>query len=158
MSSDLVTPIIMGILLGGLYALIALGLSLVFGVMKLINLAHGDLVLLSTYIAFAAMTNFGMDPILSLVISIPLFFVLGFVIQRLLLKRATVISMEAPLIITFGLSLVLQNLYQVIWSPMSRGLQASYTLSSFGAFGARIPLVYLFDFQPILLHRNYGKM
>ena len=145
------TPIVMGILLGGLYALIALGLSLVFGVMKLINLAHGDLVLLSTYIAFAAMTNLGMDPILSLVISVPVLFVLGFVLQRFLLKRATVISMEAPLIITFGLSLVLQNTYQIIWSPMSRGLQASYTLSSFSIFGARVPLVYLFDFIAALV-------
>jgi len=141
----------MGILLGGLYALIALGLSLVFGVMKLINLAHGDLVLLSTYIAFAAMTNLGMDPILSLVISIPVLFVLGFVLQRFLLKRATVISMEAPLIITFGLSLVLQNTFQIIWSPMSRGLQVSYTLSSFSIFGASVPLVYLFDFIAALV-------
>jgi len=144
--SGLATPIIMGFLLGGLYALIALGLSLVFGVMKLINLAHGDLVLLSTYTAYVVMTKLGLDPLLSLVFSIPLLFVIGFVLQRYVLKRASLISMEAPLIITFGLSLVLQNLFQIIWSPMSRGLQASYATSSFGLFGASVPLVYLFDF------------
>ena len=61
-SGDIVTPVIMGFLLGGLYALIALGLSLVFGVMRLINLAHGDLVILGSYIAYALMILLGLDP------------------------------------------------------------------------------------------------
>lgn len=136
----------MGILLGGLYALIALGLSLVFGVMKLINIAHGDLVLLSSYLAFTIMTSLGIDPILSLVIGMPVLFVVGFAIQRYLLNRAFRISMEAPLIIAFGISIILQNLYQIVWTPLSRGLTTSYALESFGVGGLRIPLVYLLDF------------
>ena len=100
---ELFTPIVMGILLGGLYALIALGLSLVFGVMKLINVAHGDLVLFGSYFAYAAMTLLGIDPILSLVLGIPILFVLGFAIQKYLMRRAFGISMEAPLIIAFGI-------------------------------------------------------
>jgi len=144
--TGLATPIAMGILLGGLYALIALGLSLVFGVMKLINIAHGDLVLLSSYLAFTIMTSLGIDPILSLVIGMPVLFVVGFAIQRYLLNRAFRISMEAPLIIAFGISIILQNLYQIVWTPLSRGLTTSYALESFGVGGLRIPLVYLLDF------------
>ncbi|OGO20694.1 MAG: hypothetical protein A2144_03510 [Chloroflexi bacterium RBG_16_50_9] len=143
---NLSTPIAMGILLGGLYALIALGLSLVFGVMKLINIAHGDLVLLSSYLAFTMMTGLGIDPIISLVIGMPVLFVVGFAIQRYLLSRAFRISMEAPLIIAFGISIILQNLYQILWTPLSRGLTTSYALESISYGALRLPLVYLLDF------------
>jgi len=78
----------MGILLGGLYAVIALGLSLVFGVVKEINIAHGDLVILGSYFGYVAMTRFGIDPILSLIAGLPLFFGIGFVMQKYLLNRA----------------------------------------------------------------------
>lgn len=148
---DITTPIMMGILLGGLYALIALGLSLVFGVMKLINVAHGDLVLFSSYFAYAALTMAGIDPILSLVMGIPLLFIMGFAIQKYLLSRAFTISMEAPLIIAFGISLVLQNFQQIVWSPMSRGLTTSYTLASFSIGGIHVPLAYLLDFVAALV-------
>jgi branched-chain amino acid transport system permease protein len=148
---DLSTPITLGILLGGLYALIALGLSLVFGVMKLINLAHGDLMLLSTYLAFTLATAWKLDPILSLVIGIPVLFGLGFIIQRYLLSRAFKISMEAPLIITFGVSIILENFYQILWSPQSRGISTSYSLLSFGIGDLHIPVVYLLDFVVALI-------
>ena len=96
---DLSAPLLRGILLGGLYVLIALGLSLVFGVMKLINVAHGDLVILGTYFAFFLMSgellghkysviaNLGIDPILSLVIVMPLLFAIGYAIQKFLMSR-----------------------------------------------------------------------
>ncbi len=100
-SGDILTPIIMGLMLGGLYALIALGLSMVFGVMELINLAHGDLVILGSYMAYALMAHLGLDPVLSLVIGIPAMFALGFGIQKYLMGRAFGISAEAPLIIAF---------------------------------------------------------
>jgi branched-chain amino acid transport system permease protein len=148
---DITTPLMMGILLGGLYALIALGLSLVFGVMKLINVAHGDLVLFSSYFAYAALTMAGVDPILSLIIGIPLLFVIGFAIQKYLLSRAFAISMEAPLIIAFGISLILQNFQQIMWSPMSRGLTTSYALASFSIGGIRVPFAYLLDFIAALV-------
>src|SRR5208283_1500580 len=98
-SGDIVTPLVMGFLLGGLYALIALGLSMVFGVMRLINLAHGDLVVLGSYGGYALMTLLGLDPVVGLLISIPLMFFLGFAIQRYLMGRAFGISSEAPLMI-----------------------------------------------------------
>jgi len=142
----LAVPITMGIMLGGLYALVALGLSIVFGVMRLINVAHGDLVLLASYLAFSIMTYLGLDPILSLVIGIPGLFFIGFFIQKYLLNRAFTISMEAPLIIAFGISIVLQNVFQIVWTPLSRGLTTSYTLKSFVMGDLYLPLVYLLDF------------
>lgn len=144
--SDLATPIVMGILLGGLYAVIALGLSLVFGVVKEINIAHGDLVILGSYFGYVAMTVFGIDPILSLIIGMPLLFGIGFAIQKYLLNRAFKISMDATLIIAFGLSLILQNTYQLIWTPMARGLTTSYALESFSVGPVHMPLIYLLDF------------
>lgn len=148
---DLSTPIVMGIMLGGLYALIALGLSMVFGVMKMINVAHGDLVILGSYIAYASMSVLGLDPIVSLVIGMPVMAIIGFCIQRYLMRRAFGISMEAPLIIAFGLSLIIQNVIQLIWSPLSRGLTTSYSLSSFKIGATSIPLAYLLDFIAALV-------
>jgi branched-chain amino acid transport system permease protein len=143
---DLTNTVIMGILLGGLYALIALGLSLVFGVMKMINVAHGDLVLFGTYFAYGVMTWLGIDPVVSLIAGVPLMFFLGFAIQRYLMSRAFGRSMEAPLLIAFGISLMLQNLQQILWTPMSKGLTTSYALDSFEAGGIHVPLAYLLDF------------
>jgi len=144
--NELATPIVMGLMLGGLYAVIALGLSLVFGVIKEINIAHGDLVILGSYFGYVAMTVFGIDPILSLIIGMPILFGIGFVIQKYLFNRAFKISMDATLIIAFGLSLILQNTYQLIWTPMARGLTTSYALESFSAGPVHVPLVYLLDF------------
>jgi branched-chain amino acid transport system permease protein len=136
----------MGILLGGLYALIALGLSLVFGVMRLINLAHGDLVILGSYGAFGLMSYLNMDPVLSLVICIPVMFALGFIIQKYLMGRAFAISAEAPLIIAFGIALIIQNTNQILWTPLSRGLNTSYSLTSFSLGKLQFPVSYLLDF------------
>jgi branched-chain amino acid transport system permease protein len=148
---NLATPLIMGVLLGGLYAVIALGLSLVFGVMKLINVAHGDLVIIGSYMAYASMSILGIDPILSLVMGIPILFFVGYVIQKYLMRRAFGISMEAPLIIAFGISLVLENLAQIIWSPLSRGLTPSYSMISFSIGSAYVPFTYLLDFIAALV-------
>ena len=144
--SDLATPIVMGILLGGLYAVIALGLSLVFGVVKEINIAHGDLVILGSYFGYVAMTVLGIDPILSLLIGMPLLFGIGFAIQKYLLNRAFKISMNATLIVAFGISIILQNTCQLIWGSYARGLPTSYAIESLSAGPIHIPLVYLLDF------------
>ncbi len=144
--SDLATPLVMGVLLGGLYAVIALGLSLVFGVVKEINIAHGDLVILGSYFGYVAMTVIGIDPILSLIIGMPLLFGIGFLIQKYLLNRAFKISMDTTLIITFGISLILQNTCQLFWTPLSRGLTTSYTLIGLSAGPVHVPLTYVLDF------------
>jgi len=143
--SDLAMPITAGILLGGLYAVVALGFSLVFGVMKLINVAHGDFVILGSYLAFAGLTGIDLDPFLSLVFILPLVLVAGFLLQKYLLNRAMAVSADAPVIICLGFSLMLANMFQMIWSPLSRGLTTSYSLTSFNVAGVPIQLIYLLD-------------
>ncbi len=149
--ADFATPITMGLLYGGLYVVIALGLSLVFGVMKVINVAHGDMVVLGCYMAFLISTKLGIDPILWLVLGIPIFFILGMAIQRFFLYRAFKMSVDAALIIAFGLGLIIQNAEQLAWTPLSRSLQTSYSLKSFQVGDVYIPLVYLLDFIVALI-------
>ena len=157
--SSLADPLVNGILWGGLFALIGMGLSLVFGVMNLINVAHGDLVILGTYFAFFLSTGtvlrqdlpFDMDPILSLVIIIPVMFGLGYAIQKFLLNRAFTVSAEAPLIIAFGISLIIQNAALRFWTPMSRSLTPPYALDAFVIGPLRIRLVYLIAFVAALI-------
>jgi branched-chain amino acid transport system permease protein len=151
MNGDIYTPLIMGILLGGLYALIALGLSIIFGVMRLINLAHGDLVVLGSYLSYALLTYLGLDPILSLIITIPILFGLGFFIQQVLMRRAFAISAEAPLIIAFGIALIIQNGVQIAFSPMLRGITTTYSMSSFTLGTLQFPISYLLDFIVALI-------
>jgi branched-chain amino acid transport system permease protein len=149
--SELASPIIIGILLGGLYVVVALGLSLVFGVMKVINVAHGTLVILGSYLAFAVLSTFGIDPILGLLIGIPVFFLLGILIEKFLLNRAVKMSADAALIIAFGIALVVQNAMQIIWTPMSRSLITDYTFESIQIGDIYIPVVYILDFAAALV-------
>ncbi len=149
--ADLASPIAIGVLLGGLYVVIALGLSLVFGVMKVINVAHGDLVILGSYFAYVTSTSWGLDPILSLVVGIPLFFVMGIFIEKFLVHRAFRMSVDAALIIAFGISLIIQNAAQLVWTPLSRGLMTSYTLESLKIGDVYLPVVYLVDFAMALV-------
>lgn len=149
--SDLVSPIIIGTLLGGLYVVIALGLSVVFGVMKVINVAHGTLVILASYLAFFAITQWGVDPILWLLPGIPLFFILGLLIEKYLLNRAIKNSADAALIIAFGIALIIQNAIQIIWTPQSRSLITEYSFETFQIGNVYIPLVYILDFSVALI-------
>jgi branched-chain amino acid transport system permease protein len=149
--SDLASPIVIGILLGGLYVVIALGLSLVFGVMKVINVAHGTLVILGSYMAFAVLVNWGIEPLLWLLPGVPLFFFLGILIEKYLLNRAVKMSPDAALIIAFGIALIIQNATQIIWTPQSRALLTDYSMKSFQIGNVYIPLVYLLDFAAALV-------
>jgi branched-chain amino acid transport system permease protein len=103
-----VNQIVQGIMLGGLYALFATGLSLVFGVMRLVNLAHGDLIVLASFLSLVIVDDLGWNPFATLVLVIPLMVVLGFALQYLLLNY-TLDSGLAPILATFGLSVILQN-------------------------------------------------
>ena len=144
--AGLAPPLIKGILLGGLYVVIALGLSLVFGVMRLINVGHGDLVILGSYFAWAITGWLGIDPFLSLVIGVPLFFALGFFVQKFIINRTFRISLDAALIACFGISIIVQSLCQAIWTPFNRTLLTDYRLMTFALGPVTIPLRYLLDF------------
>ena len=117
-----VNQILQGVLLGGYYALIACGLSFMFGVMRIINLAHGDLAILAGYLVWAIVDRSGMSPFLALAIVLPLMGVLGWLIQRVMLERSLRSGMLVPLLTTFGLSIVIQNLLFVHFGADSRSL------------------------------------
>jgi branched-chain amino acid transport system permease protein len=101
--------ILQGVLLGGLYALFAAGLSLVFGIMRLVNLAHGDLIVLAAFLILVIVTTLGLNPFVAALIAAPLMFAVGWVLQYALLNRTLGKDILPPLLVTFGLSVVIQN-------------------------------------------------
>ena len=101
--------IVQGVLLGGLYALYATGLSLIFGIMRLVNLAHGDLIVAAAFLILALAQYAGINTVVAFAISIPVMFVLGYGLQRFLLNRTLGTDILPPLLVTFGLSIVIQN-------------------------------------------------
>ena len=117
-----VDTIIQGILLGGLYALFASGLSLVFGIMRLVNLAHGDLIVMGAYLILLLVTILGVSPFLAALIAMPVMFCLGWALQKFLLNRTLGDDILPPLLVTFGLSIALQNALLETFSADSQRL------------------------------------
>lgn len=114
--------VIQGVLLGGLYALFATGLSLSFGVMRLVNIAHGDFIVAAAYVALVTVEGLDLAPLLVFAVVVPVFAVFGYVIQRLILNPVMGGDVMPPLLITFGVSVILQNLLLEIFSADSRGI------------------------------------
>ncbi|MDB5554127.1 MAG: hypothetical protein JWL86_4111 [Rhizobium sp.] len=106
---NLLDTLLQGVLLGGLYALFAAGLSLVFGIMRLVNLAHGDLIVLAAFVILVLVSTLGLNPFLAALIAAPLMFAAGWLLQFHLLNRTLGKDMMPPLLVTFGLSIVIQN-------------------------------------------------
>jgi branched-chain amino acid transport system permease protein len=116
--------VIQGALLGGLYALFAIGLSLSFGIMRLVNIAHGDLIVLSAYVGLMVINATGMYPIASLVIVMPVMFCLGYLLQRGLLNQTLSGGLLPPLLVTFGLSVIIENVLLEAFGADNHRLQA----------------------------------
>jgi branched-chain amino acid transport system permease protein len=116
--------IVQGALLGGLYALFAAGLSLMFGVMRLVNIAHGDLIVLSAYLCLVVVQATGLHPLVSLLLVVPIMFAVGYALQRGLLNFTLSGDILPPLLVTFGLSVIIQNGLLEAFSADSRRLQA----------------------------------
>jgi branched-chain amino acid transport system permease protein len=119
-----VNAIVQGVLVGGLYALFAAGLSLIFGVMRLVNIAHGDLIVLAAFLALTVTTSLGLHPLLSLVAVVPLMAVIGYGLQRIVLNRTLGHDLLPPLLVTFGLSVIIQNGLQEVYTADSRNMDA----------------------------------
>jgi branched-chain amino acid transport system permease protein len=116
--------LIQGTLLGGLYALFAIGLSLIFGIMRLVNLAHGDLIVLAAFVILAVMMSFGVDVLTALIITLPVMFIVGFALQYLILNQTLGRDILPPLLVTFGFSIIIQNGLQEVFSADSQRLSA----------------------------------
>ena len=117
-----INQIVQGVLLGGYYALVACGLSLMFGVMRIINLAHGDLGILGAFLVWVIVEHTGMSPFVALAIVLPLMGAIGWLIQRVMLERSLRSGLLVPLLTTFGLAIVIQNLLFLQFGADSRSL------------------------------------
>lgn len=120
-----VDTLVQGILLGGLYALFAAGLSLVFGIMRLVNLAHGDLIVFAAFGILLGVTTLGLNPFVAALLAAPLMFALGWALQRFVLNRTPGKDILPPLLVTFGLSVAIQNGLLQAFSADSRRIPSS---------------------------------
>jgi branched-chain amino acid transport system permease protein len=121
---DWLNIVLQGVLVGGLYAMFAAGLALIFGVMRLVNIAHGDLIVLAAYLALVVTETLGMNPLTSLVIVVPAMAAIGYLLQRGILNQTLGPDLLPPLLVTFGLSVIIQNGLLELFTADSRRLQA----------------------------------
>src|ERR1700738_3408539 len=135
----LAQDLVNGILAGGILAVVALGFSLVWGIMNIINLAHGAFVMLGAYVTWQLFTSFHLDPFLSLPISFVLLFALGYLIQRYLINWVARAPVLTTFLLTFGLSLLIVNIALLIWTGDTRGVTTAYSGTNFTIAGITVP-------------------
>ncbi len=135
----LAQDLVNGILAGGILAVVALGFSLVWGIMNIINLAHGAFVMLGAYVTWQLFTSFHLDPFLSLPVSFALLFALGYLIQRYLINWVTRAPLLTTFLLTFGLSLLIVNVALQIWTGDTRGVTTTYSGTNFTLGGVTVP-------------------
>jgi branched-chain amino acid transport system permease protein len=135
-----VQSVVSGILTGSLYAMIGVGLTVVFGVMRIINLAHGEFVMLGMYGAFWGLTLGRLDPFLSILVWTPVMFLAGMLVYRFLLKPIIPGGELNTLLYTAGLSLLIANLALFVWTGDYRTIKLSYALSPMRPFGIAVPI------------------
>ena len=132
--------IIQGVLLGGLYALFATGLSLIFGVMRLVNIAHGDLIVLAAFLGLAMVNGTGVHPLISLIVIVPVMAAIGYTLQRGILNLTLGRDILPPLLVTFGLSIIIQNVLLEVFSADTQRLKAGALETASIAIGEQIAI------------------
>jgi branched-chain amino acid transport system permease protein len=150
----LIQVLVVGILTGGVYALMAAGLTLIFGVMRVINIAHGALLVLAAYFSYWLFTNYNIDPFISVIITIPVFFLIGIIMQRVMIAR---VNNDAGLVVllTFSLALTLEGIMGSLWKSTGRSVRTAYTgevlIGNLGDLTLRIPVIRLAGFGAAVL-------
>jgi branched-chain amino acid transport system permease protein len=147
----LLQAIVSGLLTGGVYALIGVGLNLIFGVMKIINFSHGSLLMLGMYSNYWLFNFFKIDHYLSLAITVPLLFLIGVIIQKMLINPIIGYPEDNQLVLTMGVMLFLENLALFLWGPDFRTVKVSYVGTVISFFALRINLLRLIAFAGGLL-------
>jgi branched-chain amino acid transport system permease protein len=147
-----VQAIVNGLLVGGVYSLMALGLSLIFGVMRVINFAHGDMMVWGMYLTLWLFTTLGMDPYLSVLVTGTAVFLLGVAVQRGLVDRIVHAPHEMQILLMMGVALVLENSALMIWGPDPRRVNVPYGLATFwlGSIVFDVPRLVTFSLALIL--------
>jgi len=143
--------IINGLLKGGLYALMAMGMSLIWGVMDIINIAHGSFIMLGAFTTYWLFTLLGIDPFLSLIASIGVLFIFGYIVQRYLINLIIRASAFITLVLTFGIEIFINNLAQVFWSADVRMVQLPYGAANFSIGLLTIPSMRLIAFLLVIV-------
>jgi len=143
--------VINGLLIGGIYALVSIGVTLIFGVVKIVNFAQGEFVMIGMYITYFLATQFGMDPVLSLVISMPVLFVIGMLVQHFLIRRVLGLNDLPQIFLTFALSLLILNVALMLLTPNYRTLHTSYSDAALHFGGLYVPVAKLIAFAVAML-------
>jgi branched-chain amino acid transport system permease protein len=130
--------LISGILIGGVYALIGIGLTIIFGVMRIINFAHGDIMMVGMYLTYNLFTLCGIDPFLSVVICIPLMFLFGGLLQKVFINRVLNALPQNQILLTIGLGLIMSNTVMLIYTSDYKILTTSYSSGSFSLMGISV--------------------
>src|SRR6202049_3489000 len=138
--------VINGLLIGGIYALVSIGVSLIFGVVKIVNFAQGEFVMIGMYISFFLATYLGMDPLLSLAISMPVLFVIGALLQHFLIRRVLGLGDMPQIFLTFALSLLLLNLALMLFTANYRTVHTWYSEEAIHIGELYIPVAKLIAF------------
>jgi branched-chain amino acid transport system permease protein len=127
MLATLAQAVINGLLIGGIYALVSIGVTLIFGVVKIVNFAQGEFVMIGMYISFFLANRFGIDPLASLLISMPVLFVIGVLLQHFLIRRVLALGDMPQIFLTFALSLLLMNVGLLMFTANYRTVQTAYS-------------------------------
>ncbi len=145
-----IQTLILGVLVGGVYALMSSGLTLIFGVMRVINVAHGAFLVLGAYITYLLFQNLHVDPIVSILITIPLFFAMGWLLQRYVLSRIDRPE-RTSVLVTFALALMLEGLMGAIFQTTFRSVKPDYATDAIILAGYRFPVTRLMGFAAALV-------
>ncbi len=146
MLETLAQAVINGLLIGGIYALVSIGVTLIFGVVKIVNFAQGEFVMIGMYLSFFLATQVGIDPVLSLVVTMPALFVVGVLIQHFLIRRVLGQNDMPQIFLTFALSLLIVNLSLMLFTANYRTVHTWYSDEALHFNGLYIPLAKLFAF------------
>lgn len=131
--------LVLGLLVGGVYALVASGLSLVFGVMKIINIAHGAFLILGAFLAYTVWSQFHLDPLLGIVFVAPVMFLLGWAVYWVAVRPVRTAPIASTVLLTFGLALVTEAVMGFAWGNNMTSVRPSYTSESFLIGGIYLP-------------------
>lgn len=142
--NEFLQNLLLGLLLGGVYALAAGGLTLIFGVMRVINIAHGAFLILAAFISYTLWDVFGIDPLLGVLITTPIVGALGWVTYKVLVAPIRTASMASTVLLTFGMALVLEGAMGEIWGNSSTSIRPAYADESFTIFGLFVPKAQLY--------------
>jgi len=143
--------VINGLLIGGIYALVSIGVTLIFGVVKIVNFAQGEFVMIGMYITYFLATELGMDPLVSLMVSMPVLFAIGVVVQHFLIRRVLGLNDLPQIFLTFALSLLIINISLMLLTPNYRTVHTGYSDEALHFGGLYVPVAKLIAFGVAML-------